>query len=92
MSPKEFHKFTDAHNGQIIYVDINTIIAFRQCSSPVVNYHNTITGSPTSNTGYDFVSLIGPNMHFDVSEHISEVMAILEGRDPAPARILFKGK
>lgn len=89
---KEFHKFTDAHSGQIMYVDISSIIGIRQNSSPSTNYHNTLSGSSSVNPGYDYVTLLSAGLHIDVSEHITEILAILEGRDPAPAKILFKGK
>lgn len=38
-------------------------------------------------------SIQGPNNGFVfVKEHITEVIALLEDRDPAPAKVLFGGK
>jgi len=93
MQKKEFYKFTDAHSGQMIYVDLNTIIGIRE-TSDYNNHHNTLTSTNIHvATNQVYTTLFSHyGLQFNVSEHITEVIALLEGRDPAPARILFKGK
>lgn len=88
MNKKQFYKFTDGYTGEAVYIDLSVIYAIRERthnSGP-----NTLSGHPIDSAARTII--VGPNVHFEVAEHISEVIAILEGRDPTPARILFKGK
>lgn len=94
---KTFHKFTDVYSKQMIYVDLSNIIAVRETHDYAAGTPNVgstgayISTNPSTQVTYTTLTF-SSGCQFNVCEHISEVIAVLEGRDPAPARILFEGK
>jgi len=91
---RKFHKFKDAHTNEDVYVDLDSIYGLR-----VFKINHTNSSTITTNTvsvfygpTYDYISLIGSNFSIDINENIQEVLALLENRDPRPAKVLFKKK
>lgn len=81
-----------------LYLDLTKVVGIRPSlkngnSTLANNTLNTYTGV---NIGYDepgnTVILIDNNCMFFIEEHISEVIALMEGRDPRPAKVLFGKK
>ena len=80
-----------------LYVDPNKITAIRPANKNNNNY--TATNTFMSNgtniqpiINYDEPGntiIITENTSFFIEEHIVEVIALLEGRDPRPAKILY---
>lgn len=89
VSKKQFYRFTDGYTGEAVYIDLSIICAIKERT------HNSNPNTLSSSISVDSEArtiIVGHNIHFEIAEHISEVIAILEGRDPTPARILFKGR
>ena len=90
---KTLHKFTDQSNNSI-YIDLNSIVSLQE-----IQHHYNYNNGSSSTLGYpspppDYIkeakTIIGiPNNTFYVMEHIAEVIALLEGRDPRPAQVMF---
>lgn len=82
-----------------LYLDLTKVVGIRPSfktgnnNMASSNPLNTYTGV---NVGYDepgnTVILIDNNYMFFIEEHISEVIALMEGRDPRPAKVLFGKK
>lgn len=90
-----FMKFTSHFNAEI-YVDISSVKCIRRSYKPNIQGQSFSAGSTTGtlNTYYgddpgNTVLTIEGNMQIYVEEHISEVLAMIEGRDPRPAKVLF---
>lgn len=81
-----------------LYLDLTKVVGIR----PSLKTGNNMAAGSTLNTytgvnvGYDepgnTVILIDNNCMFFIEEHISEVIALMEGRDPRPAKVLFGKK
>lgn len=102
---KEFTRLTNSHNGQALYVDLETVRGVGEWVdgsgdyNPFANHHNhlnmhgtTTTTTTIYTTPHRSTVLYCDAQTFYVNEHISEVLALIEGRDPKPARILYGKK
>lgn len=85
---KKLHKFTD-QNQNSIYVDVFSIISLQEVPH---QYHNSLSIGTHNPNDYmkDAKTIIGiSGYQFYVMEHIAEVIALCEGRDPRPAQVMF---
>lgn len=87
------YKFT--LEGKDIYINVERIVGVRQSYPPPPNL-GSLSGhvgvSPSyAEPGQTTIMIEGHQQIF-IDQHISEVLAILEGRDPRPAKILYGKK
>lgn len=84
-----------------IYLDLTKVVgirsSFKNGSNSSGLLGNTYVSNGTNISGtYDepgnTVIIIDTHSMFFVDEHISEVIALIEGRDPRPAKVLFGKK
>jgi hypothetical protein len=96
-------KFTETMNGKALYVKVSSIAMIRESTknpsntSNGNNYNGLGNVSVSSYTTYDepgntMIMLHGSSQFIFIQEHISEVIALMENRDPRPARILYGSK
>lgn len=98
-------KLTDANTDKAVYLKIEAISSIRESFKNPSNTSNGNNFNGTLGNGINstFVTynydepgnttiLIGNNHNYFVSEHITEVIALLEGRDPRPAKVLYGSK
>lgn len=88
-------KFKQADMNDL-YLDMTKVLGVRPSAK---NYNNQFGASSgtvnVSGTQYNYtepgntVIICENNVMFFVDEHISELIALLEGRDPRPAKVLF---
>lgn len=99
---RELVKFTNAHSGKSLYVDLDAVrgVAEWCCNdgthNPFMNYASSNMITTTTTNVYmpptECTILYCDAQTFYVTEHITEVLALIEGRDPKPARILYGQK
>lgn len=85
---KSLVKLTNAHtsgagNNPVIYVDLESAVAV--CSG--MSYD-----SNGNQEQYGTVIQFGNGATITVKEHLVEVIALIEGRDPKPAKLLYGKK
>lgn len=87
-------------NMSDLYVDLTKVIGIRPSMRNYNNSNgvapNTFVSNGTTLNQYQpydepgsTVIICDNNTMFFVDEHISEVVALMEGRDPRPAKVLF---
>lgn len=77
------HKFTDIHN-ETSYINLDAVAGVEK------NTHSNDPGAYNRfNEHIKTIITLDSGCQFGVREHMSEVLAYIEGRDPNPAKILY---
>lgn len=93
-SKSKILKFIDAKDGAAVYISPAQVAALKQVKQNYYDPNNPVV--TTSATSYDYtpaqtqcIIYLNSGMHFNVTEHIAVVTAMLKGEDPAPAEVIF---
>lgn len=79
-----------------LYLNLTKVVGVRPSMRNPSNTNTFVSNGVNLSSTYDepgnTVIVIDSNCMFFVDEHISEVIALIEGRDPRPAKVLFGKK
>ncbi len=84
---RELTKLTDKETSKPLYVDLQKVVGIG-FEFPDMDYNN----SPATPKGTLTKLILESGCELLVEEHGSVVLALLEGRDPSPSKILFGKK
>lgn len=91
MEQKKLTKLTYP-NGKPIYIDLSKVDSVQELE----HYHLTGMSLNSTNTVPDQYPartvIISHGQHYHVHEHLFEVLAIIENKDPYPAQVLYGKK
>lgn len=91
---KRFIKLTNAYDNRSLYIAVDSIAIVHEVVPVYNNYNNGTTTTSLNMQAYPndtlcIVSLHGSSMPYYIKEHYMVVMALVEGKDPTPAQVIY---
>lgn len=86
---KVLTKLTNYHTGEPVYVDLAALVGV---DTEYVDHYSAVSNNTVQVKNGGATRLLFPNAQFIVSEHVQVIIALIEGRDPAPAQIIYGHK
>lgn len=83
-------KLTSAETNNPIYVDMEQVISIESNYPQYNTLHSSVSSSASLPTATRIT--IGYGFQIFVKEHYLEILAMAEGRDPAPATVMYGKK
>lgn len=87
---KVLTKLTNYHTKAPVYVDLNEVMVID--TDYVDHYTQGSTGNTFTSSQQEATRLLFSNAQIIVAEHIQVIIALIEGRDPSPAQVMYGRK